>query len=167
MRDLLPVLRVLGMLMVLFACAMLLPLGVSWYMQDGIWHVYPWSMGITACAGLLLWWGLRRHKRDLQARHGVILVTLVWVMLPLCAVLPLELGFARVGRTLSFTHAYFEAVSGLTTTGSTVLSGLDALPVSLNVWRTVLQWMGGMGILILAAAILPLLGVGGAQLFRA
>ena len=167
MRDLLPVLRVLGMLMVMFAGAMLLPLGVSWLAHDGIWRVYPWSIGITACAGLLLWATLSGQKRDLQARHGVILVTLVWVILPLCAVLPLVLGFASLGLPLSFTHAYFEAVSGLTTTGSTVLSGLDKLPVSLNVWRTFLQWMGGMGILILAVAILPLLGVGGAQLFRA
>ncbi|MBX9836241.1 MAG: TrkH family potassium uptake protein, partial [Burkholderiaceae bacterium] len=71
------------------------------------------------------------------------------------------------GRPMSFTHAYFEAVSGLTTTGSTVLSNLDTLPVSVNVWRTFLQWIGGMGILILAVAVLPLLGVGGAQLFKA
>lgn len=167
MRDLLPVLRVLGMLMVMFAGAMLLPFGVSWFTQDGVWRIYPWSIGITACAGLLLWGALYRHKRDLQARHGVILVTLVWVVLPLCAVLPLMLGLKRVGLHISFTHAYFEAVSGLTTAGATVLSGVDKLPVSINVWRTFLQWMGGMGILILAVAVLPLLGVGGAQLFRA
>lgn len=167
MRDLLPVLRVLGMLMVMFAGAMLLPFGVSWFADDGVWRIYPWSIGITACAGLLLWGSLYRHKRDLQARHGVILVTLVWVVLPLCAVLPLMLGLSRVGLQISFTHAYFEAVSGLTTAGATVLSGVDKLPVSINVWRTFLQWMGGMGILILAVAVLPLLGVGGAQLFRA
>jgi trk system potassium uptake protein TrkH len=167
MRDLLPVLRVLGMLMVMFAAAMLLPFGVSWFADDGIWRIYPWAMGVTACAGLGLWGGLHRHRRDLQARHGVILVTLVWVVLPLCAVLPLMLGLQRVGLKISFTHAYFEAVSGLTTAGATVLSGVDKLPVSINVWRTFLQWMGGMGILVLAVAVLPLLGVGGAQLFRA
>jgi trk system potassium uptake protein TrkH len=77
------------------------------------------------------------------------------------------LALQHIGRPLSFTHAYFEAVSGLTTTGSTVLLGLDTLPVSVNVWRTFLQWMGGMGILILAVAVLPLLGVGGSQLFKA
>ena len=72
----------------------------------------------------------------------------------------------HLGRPLSFTHAYFEAVSGLTTTGSTVMSGLDQLPVSVNVWRTFLQWLGGMGILILAVAVLPLLGVAAASSSR-
>ncbi|EPD36689.1 MULTISPECIES: TrkH family potassium uptake protein [Delftia] len=167
MRDLLPVLRVLGMLMVMFALSMLLPFAVSWFTDDGIWRIYPWAIGITAAAGLSLWIGLDHFRRELQPRHGVILVTLVWVVLPLCAMLPLVLGMGHVGLSISFTHAYFEAVSGLTTTGATVLTGLDALPVSINVWRTFLQWLGGMGILILAVAILPLLGVGGAQLFRA
>ena len=167
MRDLFPVLRVLGMLMVMFALSMLLPFAVSWFADDGIWRIYPWAIGITAAVGLSLWVGLDHFRRELQPRHGVILVTLVWVVLPLCAMLPLVLGLGHVGLSISFTHAYFEAVSGLTTTGATVLTGLDALPVSINVWRTFLQWLGGMGILILAVAILPLLGVGGAQLFRA
>ena len=167
MRDLLPVLRVLGMLMVMFALSMLLPFAVSWFTDDGIWRIYPWAIGITAAAGLSLWIGLDHFRRELPPRHGFILVTLVWVVLPLCAMLPLVLGMGHVGLSISFTHAYFEAVSGLTTTGATVLTGLDALPVSINVWRTFLQWLGGMGILILAVAILPLLGVGGAQLFRA
>lgn len=167
MRDLFPVLRVLGMLMVMFALSMLLPFAVSWFTDDGIWRIYPWAIGITAAAGLSLWIGLDHFRRELQPRHGVILVTLVWVVLPLCAMLPLVLGLGHVGLSISFTHAYFEAVSGLTTTGATVLTGLDALPVSINVWRTFLQWLGGMGILILAVAILPLLGMGGAQLFRA
>ena len=167
MRDLFPVLRVLGMLMVMFALSMLLPFAVSWFADDGIWRIYPWAIGITAAVGLSLWVGLDHFRRELQPRHGVILVTLVWVVLPLCAMLPLVLGLGHVGLSISFTHAYFEAVSGLTTTGATVLTGLDALPVSINVWRTFLQWLGGMGILILAVANLPLLGVGGAQLFRA
>ena len=167
MLDLLPVLRVLGILLMVFALTMGLPLGVSWVQGDGVWRVYPVSMAVTMGTGLALWVGLRRHQRELLPRHGVMLVTLVWVLLPLCAVLPLMLALHQVGRPVSFTHAYFEAVSGLTTTGSTVLSGLDSLPVSVNVWRTFLQWVGGMGILILAVAVLPLLGVGGSQLFRA
>lgn len=167
MRDLLPVLRVMGMLMVIFALSMGLPFGVSWFTRDGAWQAYPWAMGLTLAVGLGLWLGLRRYRRELQPRHGIILVSLVWLCLPLCAALPLMLVFHHLGQPLSFTHAYFEAVSGLTTSGGTVLTGLDALPVSLNVWRTFLQWLGGMGILILAVAILPLLGVGGSQLFRA
>ena len=167
MTDVFPVLRVLGMLIMLFALAMGVPLAVSWYAQDGVWQVYPAAMGVALLVGLGLLVGMRRYKRELQPRHGVMLVSLVWALLPLFAAVPLMLACAQIGRPMSFTHAYFEAVSGLTTTGSTVLSNLDTLPVSVNVWRTFLQWIGGMGILILAVAVLPLLGVGGAQLFKA
>ena len=167
MTDLFPVLRVLGLLMCLFALAMGVPLSVAWLQEEGLTGIYLASMATTMAAGLALWWLLRRHRRDLLPRHGVILVTLVWLLLPLCAALPLAWVLAATGQPISFTHAYFEAVSGLTTTGSTVLSGLDALPMSVNVWRTFLQWMGGMGILILAVAVLPILGVGGSQLFKA
>ena len=86
-----------------------------------------------------------------------------WTVLPAFATLPLLLYLPE----LSFTDAYFEAVSGLTATGATVLSGLDQLPPSINVWRGQLVWMGGIGVVVLAVAILPLLGVGGAQLFKA
>ncbi len=167
MVDMFPVLRVLGILVVIFASSLCLPLAVSWWTRDGVWFVYPMSMAATVFVGTWLWWSFRFFRRELQARHGVILVSLVWLMLPLFAALPLMLAGHYTGRPLSFTHAYFEAVSGLTTTGSTVMSGLDRLPVSVNIWRTFLQWLGGMGILILAVAVLPLLGVGGSQLFKA
>ena len=167
MTDILPVLRVLGMLIMLFSFAMGVPLAASLYAGDGIWSIYPVCMGFTLMVGATLLLTLRKYRRELQPRHGVMLVSLVWGLLPLFAALPLILACQQVGRPMSFTHAYFEAVSGLTTTGATVLSGLDTLPVSVNVWRTFLQWMGGMGILILAVAILPILGVGGAQLFKA
>jgi trk system potassium uptake protein TrkH len=94
--------------MMMFAGAMLLPFGISWFTQDGIWRIYPWH-GLTVGVGLLLW-GLHRHKQDLQPRHGVIPV-LVWVVLPLCAMVPLVMGLNRVGISISLTHAYFEAVS--------------------------------------------------------
>jgi len=167
MTDLLPVLRVLGMLVMLFALAMGVPLAVSLHQDDGVWLVYPLAMGAALAGGAALTVGLRRWRRELLPRHGVMLVSLAWTLLPLVASLPLLLACAMVGRPLSFTHAYFEAVSGLTTTGSTIFTGLDALPVSVNVWRTLLQWIGGMGILILAVAVLPVLGVGGSQLFKA
>ena len=167
MRDLFPVLRVLGVLLVFFALSMAVPLAASWLWDDGVWQAWPGAMGVTVVLGLLLWALMRHHKQELQPRHGVILVTLVWVCLPLSAALPMVLVFHQMGQSLSFTYAYFEAVSGLTTAGSSVLSNLDSLPVSLNIWRTFLQWIGGMGILILAVAIMPLLGVGGSQLFRA
>ena len=167
MVDLFPVLRVLGILIMVFSLSMGLPLAVSLWTQDGVWRVYPVAMAATLTAGAWLWWRLRLFRQELQPRHGVMLVSLVWMLFPLSAAIPLMLAGHDIGRPMSFTHAYFEAVSGLTTTGSTVLSGLDSLPVSINVWRTFLQWMGGMGILILAVAVLPLLGVGGSQLFRA
>ena len=167
MVDMFPVLRVLGILIMVFALTMGLPLAVSWLTQDGVWQVYPLAMLCTLAFGFGLWSSLRLFRRELQPRHGVMLVTLVWVLLPFFAALPLMLAFHHIGKPISFTHAYFEAVSGLTTTGSTVLTGLDNLPVSINVWRTFLQWVGGMGILILAVAVLPLLGVGGSQLFKA
>lgn len=167
MRDLFPVLRVLGMLLVFFALSMNVPLAAAWIWQDGMWRVWPIAMAVTMLVGVLLWLLMRHHRQELQPRHGVILVTLVWVCLPLSAALPMMLVYHQLGQTLPFTYAYFEAVSGLTTAGSSVLSHLDTLPVSLNIWRTFLQWLGGMGILILAVAIMPLLGVGGSQLFRA
>lgn len=167
MTDMFPVLRVLGMLVMIFASSLALPMAVSWWTRDGVLFVYPLSMAATAFVGAWLWWSFRVFRRELQPRHGVMLVSLVWLLLPLFAALPLMLAGHHLGRPLSFTHAYFEAVSGLTTTGSTVMSGLDRLPVSVNVWRTFLQWLGGMGILILAVAVLPLLGVGGSQLFKA
>ena len=167
MKDLLPVLRLLGALTVMFGLSISLPLAVSLYQHDGLWKVWGGSLLAVVTIGALIWRLMDEYRRELQPRHGVILVTLVWVFLPLMASLPLVLAFDQMGRYLSFTHAYFEAVSGLTTSGATVLVGLDGLPASINIWRTFLQWLGGMGILILAVAILPLLGVGGSQLFRA
>src|SRR5262249_28028607 len=105
----------------------------------------------------------RKHRAELQARDGFLLVSLVWTVLPAFATIPLLLHI----EGLTFTDAYFESVAGLTTTGATVLSGLDKLPPSINFWRCELQWLGGMGIIVLAVAILPLLGVGGSQIMRA
>jgi trk system potassium uptake protein TrkH len=117
----------------------------------------------TLGSGLVLWAPTRRYKRELQPRDGCLLVVLTWVAMAAAATVPFLLELPG----MSFTDAYFEAMSGLTTTGATVLSGLDDLPLSINVWRCLLQWIGGMGIIVLAVAILPLLGVGGSQVFRA
>ncbi|MCS6811284.1 MAG: TrkH family potassium uptake protein, partial [Tepidimonas sp.] len=110
-----------------------------------------------------LWFATRRYQRELAPRDGFLLVTLVWTTLPAVATLPLLLHLPD----LSFTDAYFETMSGLTTTGATVLTGLDDLPLSINVWRHLLVWIGGMGVIVLAVAILPLLGVGGSQIYKA
>jgi trk system potassium uptake protein TrkH len=167
MRDIFPVLRVLGVMLMALALSMALPLVVSWQWRDGITDAYIGAMLLTAVVGALMWTSMRRASRELQPRHGVMLVSLTWLVLPLFAAVPIKFGFMLMDRPLSFTHAYFEAVSGLTTTGGTVLTRLDSLPLSINFWRTFLQWVGGMGILVLAVAVLPLLGVGGSQLFKA
>jgi trk system potassium uptake protein len=158
-----PVLAVLGGVLMLFALAMLVPLGFAFFGGDAAIYAYDGAILITAAAGALLFWFGRRHKRELQPRDGFLLVTVVWTVLPAFGALPLLFHIPG----LSFTDAYFEAVSGLTTTGATVLTGLEKLPTSINVWRCFMVLIGGMGILVLAVAILPLLGVGGSQLFKA
>jgi trk system potassium uptake protein TrkH len=153
----------LSLVLLLFAASMLVPLVFSLGLADGAHAAYAKAMGITLLAGAGLWAVTHRAGRELQVRDGFLLVALVWTVLPAFATLPLMLQL----RELSFTDAFFEAVSGLTASGATVLSGLDRLPPSLNIWRGFMIWLGGMGVIVLAVAILPLLGVGGSQLFKA
>src|SRR5882672_7573425 len=157
------VLHVLSALIVLFALSMLLPLAVSFLYSDGARPAYYQSVLITLASGAGLWGITRFGRGELQPRDALLLVALVWTVLPAFATLPLLLYLPG----LSFTDAYFETVAGLTTTGATALSGLDRLPASINLWRCELQWLGGMGIIVLAVAILPLLGIGGSQIMRA
>ena len=157
------VLHVLGPLIVIFGLSMLLPFGLSFLYVDSARDAYLRSVLITLVSGAVLWAVTRSGRGELQPRDGLLLVALVWTVLPVFATLPLLFYLPEI----SFTDAYFEAVAGLTTTGSTVLSGLDRLPPSINFWRCELQWMGGMGIIVLAVAILPLLGIGGSQIMRA
>lgn len=163
MTSVLPLLPILGFVITLLALAMLVPLTFAFVGSDAALFAYDGAILITLGCGSLLWWATRRHKRELQPRDGFLLVTLIWTVLPVFAMLPLL--FALPG--LSVTDAYFEAMSGLTATGATVLTGLDHLPLSINVWRCLLQFIGGLGVVVLAVAILPLLGVGAAQLFKA
>ena len=121
------------------------------------------GMGLTLAAGAVMLLLTSQSKRELQPRDGFLLANLVWLVLPAFAAVPLMLAI----QGLSFTDAYFEAMSGLTATGSTVLSGLDNLPVSVNVWRCFLQLVGGLGIMLLVVAVLPMLGLGGVQLYKA
>lgn len=167
MRHLLPVVNVFGLLAIVFGLTMTIPLAVSLVQDDGAAGVYGISMLATVAGGALLSLLTLRHRRELHARDAFLLVSSAWTGLPAFATLPLLLHFRSTGGSLSFTDAYFETVSGLTTTGATILSGLDELPVSINFWRCLLQWIGGMGILVLAVAILPLVGSGGMNLFRA
>ena len=157
------VVNLLSVVVMIFALAMLLPLGVSLALEDGAEGAYDLAVLVTALAGGLGYVATRGARRELQPRDGFLFVALVWSVLPAFATLPLLVYLPW----LDFTDAYFETMSGLTATGATVLSGLDALPASINVWRCMLQWIGGMGVIVLAVAILPLLGVGGRQLLKA
>lgn len=159
-----PVLLLLAIAIVTLAAGMLVPLVASLIAGDGALEAFAVAAGATALAGALLWIATRRvGQRELQTRDGFLLVSLVWAVLPAFATLPLILSIDG----LSFTDAYFEAVSGLTASGGTVLSNLDKLPPSVNVWRGFLVWIGGLGVVVLAVAVLPMLGVGGSQVFRA
>lgn len=149
--------------MALFAVTFVLPLVSALVFQDGTFDDFAIAAGINVVIGLAIAGATRRYKRELKARDGFLLVTLAWVLMSLSAAVPLMIALPGI----SFTDAYFEAVSGLTTTGSTVITGLDNLPPSINLWRHALHWFGGIGIIVLAVAVLPLLGVGGMALYRA
>jgi trk system potassium uptake protein TrkH len=163
MTSVLPLLPIIGFIVVLFAFTMAVPLAFAWGGMDAARHAYDEAIAITALSGAALWFVTRRFKRELQPRDGFLLVTLVWTVLPAFATLPLLFHLPD----LSFTDAYFEAMSALTATGATALVNLDALPLSINVWRCFLQMIGGLGVVVLAVAVLPLLGVGGSQLYKA
>jgi trk system potassium uptake protein TrkH len=163
MQRALTVVNVLGLMLVVFSVTYLVPLAASWIYDDGTLPDFLMAMVWTSAIGFLMWLLTRRYKGELSVRHGYLLVVAMWTAMPAVATLPLML----VINGLSFTDAYFETMSGLTTTGATVLVGLDYLPPAINIWRCELQWVGGMGIIVLAVAILPLLGVGGRQLFKA
>jgi trk system potassium uptake protein len=158
-----PILHVLGMIIGVFGLSMLLPLIISEWSDDAAQRAYDAAVLITLGCGVTLWLLGRHWKRELKARDGILLVVLTWLLTPLFAALPLMLFLPD----LSFTDAYFETTSGLTTTGATVLSGLDGLPPSINIWRGQLHWLGGLGVIVLVVAVLPLLGVGGRQLYKA
>jgi trk system potassium uptake protein TrkH len=162
-RSFHPIIHVLGYVLMIFAAAMLVPLAFALAGGEETAQSYDLAFLITMGSAIAMVLLTGRFSRELKARDGFLLVTLAWTVLPAFATLPLLLCIQGLG----FTHAYFEAMSGLTTTGATVLSGLDRLPLSINVWRHLLVWLGGMGILVLAVAILPLLASGGVQLFRA
>ncbi|WP_018865483.1 MULTISPECIES: TrkH family potassium uptake protein [unclassified Thioalkalivibrio] len=156
--------RLLGVLLTLFSLAMLPPAAIGFLYGEATALVFLQAFALLLLIGGLLWAPLYRMRRELQARDGFILVVLFWLGLGIAGATPL---FLDPSLQISFTDAAFESMSGLTTTGATVLTGLDDLPRALLWYRQQLQWMGGMGIIVLAVAILPLLGVGGMQLFKA
>jgi len=156
--------RILGLLLMMFSITMLPPIVVSLFVEDHSWMPFVQGFGLTLAAGFLFWLPVRKSRRDLRLRDGFLVVASFWTVLGTFGAAPL---FFAESPAMSLTDAIFESMSGLTTTGATVLTGLDSLPKSILYYRNQLQWLGGMGIIVLAVAVLPMLGVGGMQLYRA
>ena len=156
--------RIVGLLVILFSGTMFIPGVVALIYRDGAGRAFSQTFLLALVLGLLLWWPNRRQKHELKPREGFLIVVLFWTVLGSVGALPFLFSEQPC---LSLTDAFFESFSGLTTTGATVLVGLDTLPKAILFYRQMLQWLGGMGIIVLAVAILPILGVGGMQLYRA
>lgn len=163
MSGLLPLANVLGALLMAFALTYLLPIVTSLGYDDGAVYDFAVAMALDFAVGLVLWGATRHRRAELRPRDGYLLVTVGWLIVAASASLPFMLFLPG----MSFTDAFFETMSGLTTTGATVMTGLDSLAPSVNLWRHALNWYGGMGIIVFSLAILPVLGVGGMQLYRA
>ena len=156
--------RILGLLLTLFSLTLMPPFLLSLAVGDGAATAFATAFGLTLGVGILSWLPVRRTRRELRLRDGFVVVVMFWTVLSGMGALPFILA---EDPHLSVTDAVFESVSGLTTTGATVILTLDDLPTSILYYRQQLQWLGGMGIIVLAVAVLPMLGIGGMQLYRA
>jgi trk system potassium uptake protein TrkH len=156
--------RILGLLLMIFSFSLVPPFLISLVAQDGAAIAFSSAFGLTFGVGVLSWLPVRRMGRELRLRDGFVIVVMFWTVLSAIGALPFVLADHP---HLSITDAVFESVSGLTTTGATVITELESLPMSVLYYRQQLQWLGGMGIIVLAVAVLPMLGIGGMQLYRA
>ena len=158
------IIRILGLLVALFSVTMLPPALISIIYKDGGGLAFVIAFFLSLTTGLIFWYPNRKNKKDLRAKEGFLIVVLFWTVLATFGALP----FALLEQPqMTVTDAMFEAFSGLTTTGATVIEGIEFLPKAVQFYRQQLQWLGGMGIIVLAVAVLPILGVGGMQLYRA
>ena len=168
-RRLSEVLSIVGLITSFFSLFLFFPALIGYLYAEPIWTDFI-ILGILFFAfGIIVFTLFKKTKSDsqssseLQAKDGLTLVLLVWILLSMISSTP----FLMFDKNMSFVRAFFEAVSGLTTTGATIFSGLELMPKAILIWRAILQWLGGMGILVLTIAILPMFGVGGMQIFRA
>ena len=158
-----PIVHVLSKLGLLFSLLLAVPTLMSYFYHDSAFLVFAYTALTVLLVSCVTWVLTLRFNRELRPRDGFTLVLMLWLAFAVVAAMPIYFYMP----SMSFTDAFFEAMSGLTTTGATVISGLDTLDPSVNFWRHMLNWLGGMGIIVLAVAILPMLGVGGTQLFKA
>jgi len=162
MPDLRPVLFIVGLMIAGLGSAMFIPMFVDIGYRNEGWQVFGISGILTVIFGMILAFTTYVPKNYMRARGAFLLTTTSWIILALVGAIP----FMFQDHSMSLTDAYFESMSGLTTTGSTVMTGLDDAPEGILIWRAMLQWYGGVGIIITALAILPRLNIGGMQLFR-
>ena len=156
--------RIFGVLLLVFSITQIPPALIALFVGDGSTTAFVSAYLITMLTGLLLWMPVRRRSDELGTKEGFLVVALFWVVLALFGALPL---YIAPHPNLTVTDAVFESMSGLTTTGATIMVGIDDLPLSIRYYRQQLQWLGGMGIIVLAVAVLPMLGIGGMQLYKA
>ncbi|MCB9958533.1 MAG: TrkH family potassium uptake protein [Rhodospirillaceae bacterium] len=162
MFDLRPVLFVIGLLLTVLGTAMLIPAMVDLAMGSADWQIFAASFAVTIFVGVALAISARTDVRTLDTRQAFVLTTSAWVVMAAFGALPMVFSELE----LNYTDAFFESMSGITTTGSTVIVGLDFAPPGILLWRALLQWLGGVGIIVMALSVLPMLRVGGMQLFR-
>lgn len=157
------ILRLIGLLLVIFSVSMLTPLLINFIFHESFFLPFLLAFACTFSTGGALWFGYRHHRHELKIRDGFLVVVLFWFVLCFFAAIPFLFAPENVHH---ITDALFESISGFTTTGATIITQWDALPRALLFYRQQLQFLGGMGIVVLAVAILPMLGVGGMQLYR-
>ena len=162
MRDFRPILNILGLLLCIESIALLIPMVFDYINNNEDWKQFFFISCLTFFIGLVLYIGFKNEKLKINLRQAFLLTILSWLVIALFGSLP----FMYSSSSLNFTNAFFESVSGITTTGSTVISNLDSLSEGILIWRSLLQWFGGIGIIILAVAILPTLQIGGMQLLH-
>jgi trk system potassium uptake protein TrkH len=156
------IIRTLGVLFLLFSTTLLPPIGIALYYGDGELQHFSVTFAIAVAIGFVLWWPFRRDSHAIRSRDGFLIVALMWSAMSLLGTVPFMLVL-----DVGFADAFFESVSGYTTTGATVLTGLDAMSPSILFYRQEIQWLGGIGVIVLAVALLPMLGIGGMQLYKA
>jgi trk system potassium uptake protein TrkH len=156
------IIRTLGVLFLLFSTTLLPPIGISLWYLDGEAASFSMTFAIAVAIGFMLWAPFRNDSHAIRSRDGFLIVALMWSAMSLLGTVPFMLVL-----DVGFADAFFESVSGYTTTGATVLIGLDAMPPSIRFYRQEIQWLGGIGVIVLAVALLPMLGIGGMQLYKA
>lgn len=157
-----PILLVNGLLLTTLGAAMILPAIIDLMASNDDWQVFAGAAMLTILTGVGLYAGARGTVTGIGIRQAFIMVTLAWIVLSFFGAIPIYWS----GVVPDFTDAIFESMSAITTTGSTVITGLDYAPPGILLWRGILQWLGGLGIIVMAVAVLPMLGVGGMQLFK-